>query len=431
MKNSITLLLIFFLFLQICRAQKPGASGMPQGVFRNFIGLNEGLRWSPSLLNKSADIGIRIMRKDLNWGDVEKKRGDFDWKESDEYIDLCENKGIKVIFILGKTNKVYDSTSTVPIPGNYLWAFYSTYIKKTVERYKGRPVIWELWNEPNVTHMWADMTPRMWVEYATGVMRIIREIDPEATIAGPATGSCMRRHSDNWIWQTFRLFEKYGEDDYYIQNLNAFTGHQYTSQAPDNLYIDGVEMYQLQREIMNEWGYNEIPYCTGERGFTANPKLSQRYAFVGNNDRKVSYFLRQCLWGIYKEPKGFIINYVNYDIYGSGKDIVDTEVGEAMKNMLNILGDWIFDRRIDVGDENIVFLRFKDAKDGKDVRYVIWDRSNTESKIVLPLRSSQIDLIDKWGNSSDLKSGKYGAEVTVGESPLFLIPQHDNLNILD
>ena len=427
MKDCIRLLLIVFLFSIKSMAQKPGDLGMPHGVFRKIIGLNQGQKSTPELIERSADKGIRIMRKDLNWSEIEKSKGLYDWKESDKYLDLCESMNIKVIFILGKTNNIYDSTFTVPIPGNYLWTPYSAYVKEAVERYKGRSVIWELWNEPNVTHMWADMTPRMWVEYATGVMRIIREVDPEATIAGPATGSCMRRDGDNWIWQTFRLMKRYGKDSYYIRNLIAFTGHHYTSQAPDNLYIDGVEMYRLQREIMNEWGYDEIPYCTGERGFTSNPKPSQHYAFVGNKDRKVSYFLRQCLWGIYNEPRGFIINYVNYDVYDSGKDIVGSEVGEAMRNMLDILGDYVFERRIDVNSENIVFLRFED---GKKARYVVWDRSNTESKTILPLCSSPIELIDKYGKSSVSEADKYGIEVTVGESPLFLIPKYDNLNML-
>jgi hypothetical protein len=44
---------------------------------------------------------------------------------------------------------------------------------------------------------------------------------------------------------------------------------------------------------------------------------------VGDAARKADYYTRQCLWGIYKEPRGFLINYVTYDVYNSGKQIVD------------------------------------------------------------------------------------------------------------
>lgn len=398
---------------------KPGDAGLPAGAFRNHIGLNEGLAWTEAILNESGKMGIKILRKDLNWKEVETTKGKYDWTDTDRYIAGCEKWGIKVMLILGKTNKLYDPTPTIPLPGNALWEPYAAYVRAAVERYKNKNVIWELWNEPNVTHMYADMTPVQFILNALGVMQVIRAADPEATIVGPATGSGLRLGEDTWGNQVLRNLQRMGKRDAFWQNLNAWTGHHYTPQPPDHLLLDGREMYDVQREVLDANGGNNIPYCTGERGFTANPKPGQAYAFAGNETRKTSYYLRQCLWGIYKEPRGFIINYVTHDVYGSGKEIVGNATGAALKTMLDILGDYEFRERVSLQDENVVLLKF--AK-GNEERFAVWDRSNGEQVRNLPIYGTKAILLTPDGRSREAKLKDYLPDVVITGMPLFIIP---------
>jgi hypothetical protein len=407
---------------------KPGDADLPQGPFRNHIGLNEGLKWSTYILDRCKEMGIKILRKDLGWSEVEKKKGEYDWTEMDKYLQGCEERGIRVMFILGKTNGLYDRTATIPIPGNYLWEPYANYVKAAVERYKGRKVIWELWNEPNVPHMPWDMTPFQFISNAFGVFKTIRSVDPNATIVGPANGYCMRFSEDNWCWQVLRLmtidkkpYTRYRINNFWA-NLNAWTGHHYTTSAPDDLNIDGVEMYELQRKVLDAFGGHEIPYCTGERGFTSNPIPSQYYAFVGNEKRKTAYYTRQCLWGIYKEPRGFTINYVTYDVYNSGKEIVDNATGVAIKSMLDVLGDFEYKERIDLFDDKIVLLRFVK---GSEERFAIWDRTNQEKEVNVPVESNKALVYTNEGSSTTATGTRNSILLRVGEAPLYIVPLKD------
>jgi polysaccharide biosynthesis protein PslG len=398
---------------------KPGDAGLPSGAFRNHIGLNEGLAWNESMLQACGDIGIKILRKDLGWKEIEPVKGKYDWADTDKYIAGCEKRGIKVLLILGKTNKLYDTSPTIALPGNALWEPYAAYVKASVERYKDKNVMWELWNEPNVSHMHADMTPVQFILHSLGVMKIIRSVDPDATIVGPATGSGLRLEEDSWGNQLLRNLQRMGKRDEFWQNLNAWTGHHYTPVAPDNLMMDGREMYAVQRAVLDANGGAGVPYCTGERGFTANPKPSQAYAFAGNENRRISYYLRQCLWGIYKEPKGFIINYVTHDIYNSGKEIIGNQAGNAIKTMLEVLGDFEFKERIHLKDEQIVLLKFTR---GSEARYAVWDRGNQRQVLNLPVYADKTTLVTTGGQYKSLQNKEYLPEVEVSGSPVYLIP---------
>lgn len=399
--------------------QRPGNSGLPSGAFRNHVGLNEGLKWSYYLLDQCKDMGIKILRKDLEWKDVEKVKGHYDWEESDRYIEGCEARDIRVLFILGKTNKIYDPTDTPPIPGNYLWAPYAEFVKEAAQRYKGRNVLWETWNEPNVAWMWGSMTPSQFLQNLFGVAEIIRSIEVDATIIGPAVGEGLRFTGDNWCNQLLELLKRQGNLDKFWKTINAWTGHHYTPSAPDDLFIEGEEYYELQRKAMDCFGGNATPYCTGERGFTASTLPRQRYAFVGTEKRKADYYTRQCLWGIYKEPRGFTINYVTYSIYDCGKEIVDTEAGVAMKSMLDVLGDFKYKERIDLLDDKVVLLRF--VKDSEE-RFAVWDRTNQEKELNIPVGAEKALAYDNEGKNYKAVGKRGSVLLRIGQSPRYIVP---------
>ncbi|MBC8034005.1 MAG: hypothetical protein H7Y03_07660 [Chitinophagaceae bacterium] len=402
---------------------KPGGKGMPSGVFRNHIGLNEGKKWSKATISECARIGIKILRKDLEWDQVERQKAVYDWAEIDEYLSECKLAGIKVILILGKVNKLYDSTATIPIPGNFLWEAYSNYVKASLRRYKKSDVMWELCTEPDIPHMYADMTPVQFIRNALGVMELIRSIDPEATIAGPGSGFPLTWENESWNRKVWENLLRQNKTNLFIKNLNVWTGHFYINKAPDNVYTEGVESYDLQRMLLNHFNAHHIPYATGERGFTANPKESQAYAFSGNEYLRISYYLRQCLWGMYKEPHGFVINYVTTDIYNSGKDILYNPAGEAIKLMLDNVGDFHLEARISFHDEGIVLLKF--IKGDKE-KFVAWDRFNRSLHLNLPIKSKRTEITNYQGKVTRInKDADYLESIEIGSMPIFIHPNSD------
>ncbi len=413
--------------------RKPGDSGMPKGAFRNHIGVNEGLKWSEYLLDRCCDIGFTIMRREFEWKEIEKERGVYDFEDADRYVEACVSRGLRIMFILGKTNPLYDTSPAVPVPGSALWEPYAGYVRACAERYAGRGFIWETWNEPNVPWMWGDMTPRQWIANTIAAADLIRSFDPDATVVGPAAGEGLSLGGGSWCDQVLRMLRDYSaklrvpgykelSPDSLWSRLNAWTGHQYTSHAPDCLIVDGVEYYELQRRVLDEYGGAGIPYCTGERGFTANPRPNQRYAFVGTEERAADYFTRQCLWGICKEPRGFTINYVNYSIYDCGKDVVGTPSGTALQAMLNTLGDYEYRRRIELNDPDTVMLQFER---GDERRYAIWNRANRVVETNVFIQTNQATVVANDGTSATIEGKMGGIQLRIGPSPKYIKPIHN------
>ncbi len=391
-------------------------------TFREHIGVNEGLQPTTEILDRCQKIGFGIIRREIEWNKVEREKGILDWTQMDKYVSDCHKRGLRCMLILGKTNGIYDRSQTVPLPGNALWEPYSNFVREAVLRYNDYDVIWESWNEPNVAWMFGSMSPMQFYDNFAGVADIIRNINPDAILVGPAVGEGLRPSEDNWCYQLLTTLKKKNLLDKFLNTIDAWTGHQYVPGMPDCLNICSKEYYTLQRELLDLFGGTDIPYCTGERGFTANPKESQRYAFVLNEECRAACYVRQCLWGIHKEPRGFTINYVTYSVYDCGKGILDTDTETALSVMLNVLGDAVYVSRIDTGIDSVVLLKFE--QNGIP-RYAVWNQNDNLVRIALPIEPDAY-LYDMMGNVQKAEGNGEYLTVTVGQTPVYIVPVVQN-----
>ena len=63
------------------------------------------------------------------------------------------------------------------------WRSGASFVRKVVERYKGRVTAWELWNEPTMSGRRASRR-RMYADLLRATAAPIRELDPKAKIVG-------------------------------------------------------------------------------------------------------------------------------------------------------------------------------------------------------------------------------------------------------
>ena len=90
------------------------------------------------------------------WSAREPRKGEWDWKPLDEYVDQAEREGIEPLLALGTTPA---RASTDTSYGNYLGVGsfgppkdlkdWENYVRQVVTRYRGRVKAYEVWNEPN------------------------------------------------------------------------------------------------------------------------------------------------------------------------------------------------------------------------------------------------------------------------------------------
>lgn len=107
-----------------------------------------------TLIYESAQMGLSIIRLGCYWNQIETRKGEYDYKQLDTYIDACDRLGMKVILTIG--------TKAPRWPEFYVPSFYNceseqeyegelhAYICATIHKYMHHPsiIIYQVENEP-------------------------------------------------------------------------------------------------------------------------------------------------------------------------------------------------------------------------------------------------------------------------------------------
>jgi hypothetical protein len=166
----------------------PAKQPIPASFFGMHIHRPGPATWPP------VPVGTwRFWDSHAAWPDMEPKRGQWDFSYIDKYLSLAEEHHTEVLFALGLTPRWAsarpDEASAYHQPG---WAAepadledWRTYVRTVVTHCKGRVHLYEIWNEPNYKPFFTGTTDEMLV-LTREASKIIREIDPHATIVSPA-----------------------------------------------------------------------------------------------------------------------------------------------------------------------------------------------------------------------------------------------------
>ena len=115
-------------------------------------------------LDMIAAAGFRFIRMDFVWHNIEKVKGVYDWSEYDELTSNLEKRGLRALYILDYSNPLYEPEveSKDPITGEAQKGIaapshpesveaFAKWSAAAAERYRNKNVVWEIWNEPNIT----------------------------------------------------------------------------------------------------------------------------------------------------------------------------------------------------------------------------------------------------------------------------------------
>jgi hypothetical protein len=128
-------------------------------------------------------MGISWTLNTFYWNGIEPEQGEWNFSKYDDMVDGAKAAGIKVLGILAYDARwIHEDHQThnyIP-PGNI--PDYLEYVRKTVERYKGKVDAWSVWNEPNFS-FWKGTR----IEYLNLVrltVDAIRQIDSDVILLG-------------------------------------------------------------------------------------------------------------------------------------------------------------------------------------------------------------------------------------------------------
>lgn len=210
--------------------------------------------------------GFKMIRKGLAWGDIESKRGVYDFTQSDkmiadQMISEAEDRGVYVIMTLSGTNKLYANSADGGITTAESRIGFARFAAAAARRYRGKNIIFEIWNEPNLQSFWRGPSNSMEIadEYAALVKVVIpamRAADKSAYIVVGAMSG---------IWDpSMAWLDRCIKQGMLKTDINGFSVHPYGFNWPERSIDDG---YGVLRKRLAAAGRSDLDLVNSEVGY--------------------------------------------------------------------------------------------------------------------------------------------------------------------
>ena len=260
------------LSLAVLSATVLAAADLPEPVLPQGVGVNiHFARGHERDLDLIATAGFKFIRMDFDWGGIERKKSEYDWADYDELTANLEKRGLRAIYIFDYSNPLYEETVVTknPLTGREQKdiaspqhpesvAAYARWAAASAKHFSGRRIIWEIWNEPNISFWKPKPDARQYSTVVLATAKAVRDADPNATIIGPATSEVPMK----FIQEFFASGA--------LAHLDAVSVHPYRSykKEPETAAEDYAKLRALivrhaptpekQRLpiISSEWGYS-------------------------------------------------------------------------------------------------------------------------------------------------------------------------------
>ena len=139
-----------------------------------------------------APVGsLRVWDAGVTWRDVEVSPGVYTFDRLDAIVDAAEKHDADALIVLGQTppfhaqrpnaRSFYGPGAASP-PTLESW---TAYVRALAERYAGRPVAFQVWNEANVKGFWRG-TPAEMAELTKAAYDVLATVTPRPTLVAPA-----------------------------------------------------------------------------------------------------------------------------------------------------------------------------------------------------------------------------------------------------
>jgi hypothetical protein len=245
------------------------AAELPEPVLPVGVGVNiHFTRGREQDLDLIAAGGFKFIRMDFTWASIERKKGEYDWSAYDELTANLEKRGLRALYILDYSNGLYEETITVtnkhtrqaeravssPQRPESVAAF-ARWAGAAAAHFRGRHIIWEIWNEPNIQFWKPRPEVKQYTALALATVQAVRAADPQATILAPG--------SSGFPWAFFEELFASG----ILKDLDGVSVHPYRGGPPETAAADYLKLRALIARhapankknlpiISGEWGYS-------------------------------------------------------------------------------------------------------------------------------------------------------------------------------
>lgn len=381
-----------------------GAGPFPDLVVPAGVGLNVHFsRGHEADLDRIAAAGVRWIRMDLGWGGIERQRGQYDWAAYDELTANLQRRGLSAIYILDYSNPLYEEAVTArnPVTGDQQTdiaspqhpasvAAFAEWAAAAARHFRGRPVIWEVWNEPNITFWKPKPDVRQYAELALATCHAVRAADPRAVIIAPATSEVPLKFLGDFFATGI------------LAQLDGVSVHPYRNyRMPPETVLDDYPKVRALIERYAPAAKRRLPIISGEWGYASHTKGV-------SPETQAAFLVRQQLVNLLA---GVPIS-IWYDWKNDGPDPAEREHNfgivaqdlqpkpayHALQAMTGALAGSRLVRRLATGATDDFALLFADRQAG--LRLAAWTAGGPH-EIALPVktsRESRAEAITSQGN---------------------------------
>jgi polysaccharide biosynthesis protein PslG len=142
---------------------------------------------------------IRLWDAGVQWQEIEKRRGRYDWRRLDQLVTAAQKAHAEVTFVMAMTPHFYSKTSTKP-PRTI--APFKAFVRAAMKRYRvfhGKRGIaaYQVWNEANISNFWTG-TPLGMAKLVRAVDQVRDKVDRKANVVAPPMTMRLGYQSD-WM----------------------------------------------------------------------------------------------------------------------------------------------------------------------------------------------------------------------------------------
>lgn len=349
--------------------------------------------------------GFNNVRFIMSWKIVEKWQDIYKWTQYDYIMRGLRERGMRAIVVLMGGNENYSPTGDPKLSGNdnnQSWpqapttpeaiSAFARFAATAAERYQQQPVVWEIWNEPDIAHSWypkMDAYAYAWLADAT--CRAIRVVQPDAKVIGPAAAAFPSLEDAEDSSFLGVLIQSAAADC-----LDALSIHPYRGgyKSPESVAID----YRNLAGFLNERKLTmqrSLPVLCTEWGYTTTkvtPEIQAAYVIrtlFANllNDVKLS------TWYEWRDSRddGDKDHESNFGLY-EYNNIIKPQTQDALPILSAIAKDQLV-KRLDAGHPDVYAVLLRKPDDQNEI--LAWwagDASSPIPKVVLHTGLSSQDI---------------------------------------
>ena len=250
-KTSILLLLVLFAGALSVSLR---ADSLPPPVVPQCFGVNIHFTGAPAKdLDGIASGGFGWVRMDFVWSAIEQTKGHYDFAAYDTLLDGLTARHIRPLFILDYGNDLYQTGSPRSPEAR---AAFARFAAAAVSHYRGKPILWEIWNEPNIGFWKPTPSPAEYGALALETARAIKAADPNATVLAPGSSGIPLDFLET-VFKTGLL-----------NYVDAVSMHPYRDGMPESAPNDYAAVRVLVHRyapagrgipiVSSEWGYSTV-----------------------------------------------------------------------------------------------------------------------------------------------------------------------------